>query len=105
MEQQAASQRTADPLAALRLMLDESPEQPEPVVPAPAAECEALTDDHLVCGCNNVSAGEIREAMRSRRCATLDDVQVATRAGGGCGHCLPVVAGLVCVEQSRASIG
>lgn len=105
MEQQAAPQRTADPLAALRLMLDDGPEQPTPVVPAPAAECEALTDDHLVCGCNNVSAGEIREAMRSRRCASLDDVQVATRAGGSCGHCLPVVAGLVAIELSRAPIG
>lgn len=104
MEQQAAPQRIADPLAALRLMLDESPEQPEPVVPAPAADCEALTDDHLVCGCNNVSAGEIRESIRSGRCSTLDDVQVATRAGGGCGHCVSMVAGLVCVEQARSTI-
>jgi bacterioferritin-associated ferredoxin len=100
MEQQEA-QRTVDPLAALRLMLDEASDDTPPIVPLAAAECEALTDDYLVCQCNNVSAGEIRNAICSGACESFDDVQVRTRAGGGCGTCLSTVAGLVEVELSR----
>lgn len=100
MEQQGATSR-ATSLAALRLMLDDPAETLEVVVPLAAEECELLADDYLVCTCNNVSAGEIRAAMTSGSCASLDDVQVKTRAGGACGKCLPTVAGLVDVEILR----
>lgn len=103
MENQAKTRETTDPLAALRLMLDESPEEATPVVPLDAAACAAIADDALVCSCNNVSAGEIREVVCSGACSSLDDVQVLTRAGGGCGSCLPAVAGLVEVSLSRRS--
>ncbi|MBI9116224.1 (2Fe-2S)-binding protein [Sanguibacter suaedae] len=98
MEQHGAPLGTADPLAALRLLLDDSPEDATTVVPLDAESCEALADDHLVCQCNNVSAGEIRRVLADGSCGSLDDVQVLTRAGGGCGHCLPTVAGIVDVE-------
>ena len=92
---------TLDPLAALRLMLDETPADAVPVVPLDAEACDAITDDTLVCSCNNVSAGEIRGVVCSGVCSSLDDVQVLTRAGGGCGSCLPTVAGLVEVALTR----
>ena len=92
---------TLDPLAALRLMLDETPADAVPVVPLDAEACDAITDDTLVCSCNNVSAGEIRGVVCSGVCSSLDDVQVLTRAGGGCGSCLPTVAGLVEVTLTR----
>lgn len=101
MDQQEATTR-ATSLAALRLMLDDPTDDVEVVVPLTAAECEALPDDHLVCTCNNVSAGEIRDAMTHGGCGSLDDIQVRTRAGGACGRCLPTVAGLVDVEILRA---
>ena len=90
-----------DPLAALRQMLDETPADAVPVVPLDAEACDAITDDTLVCSCNNVSAGEIRSVVCSGTCCSLDDVQVLTRAGGGCGSCLPTVAGLVEVALTR----
>ncbi|MEP7765860.1 (2Fe-2S)-binding protein [Sanguibacter sp. 25GB23B1] len=101
MEQQGATSR-ATSLAALRLMLDDPAETLEVVVPLSAEECALLADDHLVCTCNNVSAGEIRTAMSDGSCASLDDIQVKTRAGGACGRCLPTVAGLVDVEILRS---
>ncbi len=90
-----------DPLAALRLLLDETPADAVPVVPLDAEACDAITDETLVCSCNNVSAGEIRGVVCSGACSSLDDVQVLTRAGGGCGSCLPTVAGLVDVTLAR----
>lgn len=101
MEKQASPRPATDPLAALRLMLDESPEDATPVVPLDATACDAISDETLVCSCNNVSAGEIRDVVGSGRCSSLDDVQVLTRAGGGCGSCLSTVAGLVDVELGR----
>ena len=101
MDKHAPTRTTTDPLAALRLMLDETPEDTTPLVPLDAAACDAIADETLVCSCNNVSAGEIRDVVCSGRCSSLDDVQVLTRAGGGCGSCLSAVAGLVEVSLSR----
>lgn len=101
MENQAETRTTTDPLAALRLMLDETPAEATPVVPLDAAACDAITDETLVCSCNNVSAGEIREVVCGGACSSLDDVQVLTRAGGGCGSCLSTVAGLVETSLAR----
>ena len=39
--------------------------------------------------------------MTDGSCASLDDIQVKTRAGGACGRCLPTVAGIVDVEILR----
>lgn len=100
MENKVAPQVSADPLAALRLLLDETPDD-SPVIPLSEHECDALSDDTIVCQCNNVSAGEIREMIATRSCADLHEVQVLTRAGAGCGNCLSKVAGLVDVGLSR----
>lgn len=91
---------TANPLAALRnLVLDSEPKSA--VVPASAEDCATFDDDAMVCTCANVNAGEIRSLVRSGECNSLDDIQVRTRAGGGCGSCLPFVAGIVQVEIGK----
>lgn len=91
---------SADPFAAIRDLLggDDSPSE---IIPASAEDCATFTDDAMVCTCNNVNAGEIRGLIRSGECGSLDDIQVRTRAGGGCGACVPFVAGIVQVELSR----
>ncbi|MFD2841487.1 (2Fe-2S)-binding protein [Populibacterium corticicola] len=87
----------ADPLAAIRNLV--GADEPEAaVVPASAEDCATFDDDAIVCTCANVNAGEIRNLVRSGTCNSLDDIQVKTRAGGGCGACLPFVAGIVQVE-------
>ncbi|WP_019148879.1 (2Fe-2S)-binding protein [Timonella senegalensis] len=86
-----------DPLASIRDLLGDDP-APTTVVPATPEEVATFDDDAMVCTCNNVNAGEIRSLIRSGECSSLDDIQVRTRAGGGCGACIPFVAGIVNVE-------
>ncbi len=45
--------------------------------------------DAQVCSCNNVSERQIREAIRVGKLTTVAQVKECTRAGTGCGGCLP----------------
>ncbi|WP_435298575.1 (2Fe-2S)-binding protein [Timonella sp. A28] len=92
---------TADPLAAIRNLIGEDETTASSITPATPEECATFDDDAMVCTCNNVNAGEIRSLIQSGTCCSLDDVQVKTRAGGGCGACLPFVAGIVDVELKK----
>lgn len=60
-----------------------------------------MTDASAVCSCNNVSQGALREAIRGGA-DTLDELKVCTRAGTGCGGCLPIVADLLNKELAAA---
>ena len=57
-----------------------------------------LPDEAQVCSCNNVSAGRIRVCVRDEECTTVDSLKKTTRAGTGCGGCLPVVSDLLGVQ-------
>ena len=57
-----------------------------------------LPDEAQVCSCNNVSAGRIRACVRDEDCVTVDALKKGTRAGTGCGGCLPVVGDLLTVQ-------
>jgi NAD(P)H-nitrite reductase large subunit len=59
--------------------------------PRKAAPPEDLADDAVVCTCNAVTAGHIRESG----CATVPEVALRTRATTGCGGCTSVVKGLL----------
>jgi len=50
--------------------------------------------DKIVCNCQNVSSGAIRDAVFSGA-GTLEEVQQATGAGTVCGACLEDVQHLV----------
>lgn len=41
----------------------------------------------IVCSCMNVGVNDIRTAINTKRCATVDDVGEATGAGTNCGSC------------------
>jgi NAD(P)H-dependent nitrite reductase large subunit/NAD(P)H-dependent nitrite reductase small subunit len=58
----------------------------------------ALPDDAQVCSCNNVDAGTIRLQIRDGELATVAQVKARTRAGTGCGGCVPLVADLLSAE-------
>ncbi len=55
--------------------------------PGMAATMAPEDDDALVCSCNAVSRGEIRDAIRAGGLRTLAHVGRATRATTGCGGC------------------
>ncbi|WP_165251260.1 nitrite reductase large subunit NirB [Paludisphaera soli] len=58
--------------------------------------------DAQVCSCNNVSEGQVREAIRSEKLTTLAQVKACTQAGTGCGGCLPRVGELLKAELKAA---
>ena len=64
-------------------------------------EAATITDDFLVCHCSDVTAGELRELISSGGAHSLDEVQRCTRAGGGCGKCIPLLTDLVTIELSK----
>jgi nitrite reductase (NADH) large subunit len=53
-----------------------------------------LPDGARVCSCHNVACGSVRSAVRDG-CDTPAAVRAATRAGSGCGSCVPLVQQLV----------
>ncbi|HEY5921572.1 MAG TPA: nitrite reductase large subunit NirB [Kofleriaceae bacterium] len=68
---------------------------------AGAADTE-LPDDAQVCSCNNVLACTIRDRVRSRSAATVAELKACTKAGTGCGGCLPLITDLLHTELERA---
>jgi nitrite reductase (NADH) large subunit len=57
-----------------------------------------LPDDATVCSCNTVTAGSVRDAVRTGGCTDVAGVKACTRAGSSCGSCLPLVKTLVTAE-------
>jgi nitrite reductase (NADH) large subunit len=56
-----------------------------------------LPDDAGVCSCHNVSCGPIRAAVRDG-CEDVGSVKKCTKAGTGCGSCVPVLQELIDAE-------
>lgn len=69
---------------------------------APIVDAATLADDHIVCHCTNVSAGELRMLIHEAGCSSLDEIQRATRAGGSCGKCVGLLTEVVDIELGRA---
>lgn len=57
-----------------------------------------LPDAAGVCSCNNVVCGAIREAVRDGA-ETVAGIKAATKAGTGCGSCVPIVQELIEAQQ------
>ncbi|MCY2964455.1 MAG: nitrite reductase large subunit NirB, partial [Planctomycetota bacterium] len=83
-------------------------------LPCPAAELIApaakgaspggieMPDAAQICSCNNVSKAQIVAAVRSGECGTVPELKSCTRAGTGCGGCLPLVADLLNAELKKS---
>ncbi len=61
-----------------------------------------LPDDAQVCSCNNVATATVRLKIREGELTTLAQVKECTRAGTGCGGCIPVVQDLLEAELKAA---
>jgi nitrite reductase (NADH) large subunit len=62
----------------------------------------ALPDDAQVCSCNNVSAQAIRHSIRDGELTTVAQVKSCTKAGTGCGGCMPLVTDLLNAELAAS---
>jgi nitrite reductase (NADH) large subunit len=62
----------------------------------------SLSDEVQLCSCNNVLVGAIRKKIREDELTTIAQVKACTRAGTGCGGCLPMVTDLLQTELTAA---
>jgi nitrite reductase (NADH) large subunit len=69
--------------------------------PQAAAGFDAMPDAAQVCSCNNVTKGALCAAIRDGADA-LDALKRCTKAGTGCGGCLPLVTDLLKAELKKA---
>jgi len=63
---------------------------------------DTMPDEAQICSCNNVSKGQICAAIREQNLETVSDVKQCTRAGTGCGGCIPMVTDLFHAELKKA---
>ena len=61
---------------------------------------EALPDSAQICSCNNVSKGQINEAVGAGAC-TIAEMKACTKAGATCGGCVPLVTQVMKVEMAK----
>lgn len=62
---------------------------------SPGSGVMALPDSALICSCESVSKGAICAAVTSQGLSDLDGIKKCTKAGTGCGGCLPMVKDLL----------
>jgi NAD(P)H-dependent nitrite reductase large subunit/NAD(P)H-dependent nitrite reductase small subunit len=65
---------------------------------------ETIPDTAQICSCNNVTKGAICTAVREQELTALGQVKAATKAGTGCGGCLPLVTDLFNAEMMAAGM-
>ncbi|WP_009633352.1 nitrite reductase large subunit NirB [Synechocystis sp. PCC 7509] len=65
---------------------------------------ENLPDTAQICSCNNVSKGQICSAIQENDFTDIGSVKKCTKAGTGCGGCVPLVTDLLKYEMKKAGI-
>ncbi|KAK4119299.1 nitrite reductase [Parathielavia appendiculata] len=53
-----------------------------------------LDDDTQICSCHNVTKGDVVKVVKDGSCKSIGDVKTCTKAGTGCGGCLPLVTSI-----------
>lgn len=48
-------------------------------------------DSTQICACHNVTKGDVVENLKSGTCKNIGEVKSCTKAGTGCGGCMPLV--------------
>ncbi|KAF1995312.1 nitrite reductase [Amniculicola lignicola CBS 123094] len=62
-----------------------------------------LPDDTQICSCHNVTKGDVVKATKDGTCKSIGDVKSCTKAGTGCGGCMPLVQTIF--NKTMASMG
>lgn len=65
---------------------------------------ESLPDTAQICSCNNVTKGQICAAIQENNFTDVGSVKKCTKAGTGCGGCVPLVTDLLKYEMKKAGI-
>jgi nitrite reductase (NADH) large subunit len=64
----------------------------------------SLPDDALICSCEAVSKGVICHEVIENKVSTLDGIKQCTKAGTGCGGCVPMVKDLLAGVQKAQGV-
>lgn len=59
-----------------------------------ADDGDDLDDDTQICSCHNVTKGNVVNSVKDGSCTSLGDIKSCTKAGTGCGGCLPLVTSI-----------
>ena len=70
----------------------------EPSVP------HAHEEGKLVCKCFGITDEQIKRAIRENDIKTVEEITNYTKAGGGCGDCLPQLEEILAVELGRPAL-
>lgn len=54
-------------------------------------DADDLEDDTQICSCHNVTKGDVASVIKDGSCKSIGDVKSCTKAGTGCGGCMPLV--------------
>ncbi|WP_377478541.1 MAG: nitrite reductase large subunit NirB [Microcoleus anatoxicus] len=65
---------------------------------------DSLPDSAQICSCNNVSKGQICDAIRDRNLTDVASVKKCTQAGTGCGGCVPLVTDIFKSGMKKAGV-
>lgn len=65
---------------------------------------ENFPDSSQICSCNNVTKGDVCTAIREQKLTDIASVKQCTKAGTGCGGCVPLVTDLLKAELKQAGI-
>lgn len=60
-------------------------------------------DDTQICSCHNVTKGDVVKNVKDGSCKSIGDVKSCTKAGTGCGGCMPLVQTIF--NKTMASMG
>ncbi len=79
------------------------PERAEELLFGAANAAIPASDSAQVCSCNNVTRGQLCQAIREGGLTELAALKKATKAGTGCGGCLPSVSAIL--SEELAALG
>lgn len=96
-------------LLQLKLNAIELPGDPQGLImptggePAPALGPDALPESAVLCSCFDVTKGQIQQAVAEGH-HTIGDVKAQTKAGTGCGGCIPLITQVLNSELAAQGI-
>ncbi len=64
----------------------------------------AMPDDAQICSCNNVTKSDVCDAIQEQQLTSIADVKSCTKAGTGCGGCMPLVTDVFNATMKEAGV-
>ena len=63
-----------------------------------------LPDGAHICSCENVTKGDILDAIENQGCSSISDIKSCTKAGTGCGGCMPMLTDLYKYKMAQDGV-